>query len=89
MQAKESGNKCSVVRKPAYTYANNKDASAQSDQRLCCSLFRYYTSRFYSQIFKPLANLYSRAGLFESNLVGNPEDRLSHDGAQMSFSTPV
>ena len=84
MQAIESGNKCSVVRKPAYTYANNKDASAQSDQRLCCSL-----SRFYSQIFKPLASLYSRADRFEPNLVGNSEDRLSHDGAHMSFSTPV
>ena len=38
-------------------------ASAQSDQRLCCSLLRYYNiSRFYSRNFKPLASFCSWAG---------------------------
>ena len=37
-------------------------ASAQSDQRLCCSLLREYNiSRFYSRIFKTLASFCDRA----------------------------
>ena len=35
------------------------------------------------QDLKPLASLYSWAGQFESYLVTNPEDRFSHDGAQI------
>ena len=35
------------------------------------------------QNFKPLASLWSWAGQFESNLVGNHEDRFSRDEAQM------
>ena len=47
-------------------------ASAQSDQRLCCSLLRYYNiSRFYSRNFKTLAGLCSWAGQFVSCLVGD------------------
>ena len=42
-------------------------ASAQSDQRLCCSLLRYYnTSRFYSRNFKTLASFCGCAGRFVS-----------------------
>ena len=48
-------------------------ASVQSDQRLCCSLTRWFnTSSFYIWNFKPLACLCSWAGRFESHLVANP-----------------
>ena len=47
--------------------------SAQSDQRLCCSLLRlYYTYTYYIQNFKSLASPCSWAGRFESYLVANP-----------------
>ena len=47
------------------SYANNKgaDQPAQSDQRLCCSLLRWYNiSRFYRRNFK-LASVAVQAGL--------------------------
>ena len=37
------------------------------------------------QNLKPLASLYSWAGQFEPYLIGNPEDRFSHDWAQMEL----
>ena len=37
-------------------------------------------------MFKSLASLCSWAGRFESYLVETPEDRFSHDEAQMAFS---
>ena len=47
-------------------------ASAQSDQRLCCSLLRYYNiSRFYSRNLKTLASFCDCAGRFVSCLVGS------------------
>ena len=50
-------------------------ASAQSDQRLCCSLLRPYNiSRFYSRNFKTLASFCGCTGRFVSYLVANPED---------------
>ena len=53
------------------SYANNKGAD-QPDQRLCCSLFRYYNiSIFYSRNFKTLASFRGCAGRFVSGLVGN------------------
>ena len=75
-----------VMRKPVYDKCEQQRrrsacASVQSDKRLCYSLLRYYnTSRFYIQNFKPLA---SRCSRFESYLVGNPEDRFSHDVAHI------
>ena len=57
-------------------YANNKgaDQSAQSDQRLYCSLPAYYnTSSFYIRNFKPLASFCGCTGQFVSYLVENPE----------------
>ena len=55
----------------------------QSDQRLCCSLLRYYNTYTWSiQNLKNLASLCSWAGQFESYLVENPEDRFSRDEAQ-------
>ena len=57
-------------------YANNKGASAQSDQCLCCSLLRWYnTSTCYSRNFKALASLCSCVGWFVSYLVENPTGR--------------
>ena len=47
-------------------------ASAQSDQRLYCSLHRwYYIFRFYSRNFSTLASFCGCAGRFESDLVRN------------------
>ena len=73
------------MRKPIYALCEQQRrrsacASAQSDQHLCCSLFRQYnTSTCYSRNFKTLASLCSRAGRFESYLVANPEDKFSRD----------
>ena len=65
------------MRKPVYAIYEQQRrrsacASAQSDQRLSCSLpGEYNTSTWYSQNFKSLASLCSWAGWwFESNLVG-------------------
>ena len=41
------------------------------------------------QNLKPVASLYSWAGQFEYYLVGNPEDRLSRDMAQMYWTQPL
>ena len=50
-------------------------ASVQSDQRLCCSLPRYYnTYTYYSHNFKTPASLCSWADRLMYNLVGNPDD---------------
>ena len=74
-----------VIRKPVYAICEQQRrrsacASAQSDQRLCCSLPRYYnTSSFYIQNFKPLSSFCGCAGRLVSYLVANPEDRFSHD----------
>ena len=78
-----------VMRKPVYAICEQQRrisacASAQSDQRLCCSLSRRYNMyTCYSQNFKTLASLCSRAGRFESYLVGNPEGRFSRDVAHI------
>ena len=62
-------------------------ASAQSDQRLYCSLhWRYNISSFYVQNFKPLPSLCGCTGRFESTLVTNAEDRFSRDEAQLKVS---
>ena len=80
-----------IMRKPIYAICEQQRrrstcASAQSDQRLCCSLPRYYnSSSFYIQNFKPLASVCGCAGRFESYLVGNPEDRFSCDEAHTLY----
>ena len=64
-------------RRPACT-------SAQSDQRLCFSLFgKYPIQTCYERNFKFPANLCSRAGWFESHFVGNPKDRFSRVAARL------
>ena len=78
-----------VMRKPVYAIYEQQRrrsacASAQSDQRLCCSLPRSHdTSSFYTPNFQPLPSFCGCAGWFESTLVANPEDRFSHDEAQI------
>ena len=80
------------MRKPAFCICENKDAdqlrgNREADQRLC---FRYTDSKspllpIYEN-FKPLAILCGYTAWFMSDLVGNPEDRFSHNKAHiMSF----
>ena len=72
-------------------FCHMRTTKAQISLRICTvwsapSLFAvrwYNTSSSYIQNFKPLANLCSRAGRFESYLVGNPEDRFSREEAHL------
>ena len=51
-------------------------ASAQSDQRLCYSLFgKYHMFTYYRWNFNILASLCSWGDWFETRFVGNPENR--------------
>ena len=77
-----------VIRKQAFCICENKDAdqlrgNREADQRLC---FRYIDSTIpiLPKIlnFKPLAILCGCTARFVWDLVGNPEDRFSHNEAQ-------
>ena len=82
------------MRKPAFCICENKDAdqlrgNREADQRLC---FRYTDSTTpllpKSEIsIKPLAILCGCTARFVSYLVGNPEDRFSHNEAHMPKSS--
>ena len=78
-----------VMRKPVlaiWEQQRRRSACAftQPDQHLCCSLLRWYnTYTCQIQNLKTVAGLCSWAGQFESYLVGNPEDRFSHDVAHI------
>ena len=66
-------------RRPACT-------SAQSDQRLCYSLFeKYHMKSCYRWNFNLPASLCSWGYWFETRFVGNPEDRFSREGAQLKL----
>ena len=77
------------MRKAGLCICENKDAdqlrgNREADQRLC---FRYTDSTIpllYIRNFKPLAILCGCTARFVSDLVGNSEDRFSHNEAQMS-----
>ena len=75
--------------KPAFTMCEQQRrrsawAFGQSNQRLYCSLLRWYNiSSFYIQNFKLLASFGGCAGRFESYLVENPEDRFPGEEAQI------
>ena len=57
-------------------------ASAQSNQRLSCSLIRRYHIKACSKRnYTILARLCSLAGWFRYDKIGNPEDRLCRDDA--------
>ena len=77
------------MRKPVFAICEQQRrrsacTSMQSDQHLYYLLHRWKkTSSTYIQNFKSLASLCGRAGEFESYLVGNPEDRFSHDVAHI------
>ena len=78
------------MRKPAFSICENKDAdqlrgNREADQRLC---FRYTDSKIAllpkSEISSNrLAIFCGCTARFVSDLVGNPEDRLSHNEAQL------
>ena len=78
------------MRKQTFCICENKDAdqlrgNREADQRLC---FRYTDSTISplpkSEInFKPLATFYGCTAWFVSDLVGNPEDRFSHNEAHL------
>ena len=78
-----------VMRKPAFCICENKDAdqlrgNREADQRLC---FRYTDSAIpllpKIRKFKPLTILRDCTARFVSDLVGNPEERFSHNEAQL------
>ena len=71
------------MRKPAFCICENKGAdqfrgNREADQRLC---FRYKdsTTPLLSKSFKPLAIFCGSTARIVSDLVGNPEDRCSHN----------
>ena len=79
-----------VVRKPVFCICENKDAdqlrgNGEADQRLC---FRYtditisLLPKYEISSLQPFLSLYS---LFVRDLVGNPEDRFSHNEAHMNY----
>ena len=70
------------MRKPDFCICENKDAdqlcgNREADQRLC---FRYSDSTIPKLPKSEILWLYSR---FVSDLVGNPEDRFSHNEAHI------
>ena len=79
-----------VMRKPAFCICENKGteqlySNCAADQRLC---LRYLIVKYlYSIIpnFKPLAIFCGCTARFVSDLVGNPEDRFSHDAAHILY----
>ena len=84
-----------VMRKPTFCICENKDAdqprgNREADQRLC---FRHIDSTIpllsISEISKPLAIFCSRTAWFVSDLVGNTEDRFSHNEAHILDSSLI
>ena len=77
------------MRKPAFCICENKDAdqlrgNREADQRLC---FRYMDSTILLLPKSKISCLYSSSVAvqpgFVSDLVGNPEDRFSHNEAHI------
>ena len=81
------------MRKPAFfAYAKTKTqislsvtAKVQADQPFFLLHVKYNPSSFKIRNFKPLATLCGCTARFVSDLVGNPEDRISHNEAQLRF----
>ena len=81
------------MRKPTFYMCQNIDADQlrgdrEADQRLC---FHYIDSTipllFKIRNFKPLAIFCGCTARFVLGLVGNPEDRFSHNEAQIISAT--
>ena len=76
------------MRKLAFCICENKDADQllgnwEADQRLC---FPYTESTIPLLLnLKPLAIFCNSTARFVSDLVGNPEDRFSHNEAHLNF----
>ena len=76
------------MRKPAFCICENKDAdqlrgNRKADQCLC---FHYMDSANpLLPNFKPLAIFSDCTARFVSDLVGNPEDRFSHNEAHIAL----
>ena len=73
------------MRKPGLCICKNKDAdklrgNREADQRLC---FRYLDSTIPLLPQSEISSLYGCTARFASDLVGNPEDRFSHNEAQI------
>ena len=84
-----------VVRKPFFCICENKDAdqlrgNSEADQRLCLR-YKYSTIPLLPSLqnFKPLAILCGCTAQFMSDLVGNPEDRFSHNEAHIMWFLAV
>ena len=74
-----------IMRKPAFCICENKDAdqlrgNREADQRLC---FRYTDSTIPLLPKSEIASFCGCTARFVSDLVGNPEDRVSHDEAHL------
>ena len=84
-----------VVRKPAFCICENKDAdqlrgNREADQHLCFSLMDSTIPLLLkSKKIKPLAIFCGCTARFVSDLVGNPEDRFSHNEAHMIIDTVI
>ena len=76
------------MRKPAFCICENKDADQLRGNAKLISAFVFATQivqslYFLSTNFKSLTILCGRAAWFVCDLVGNPEDRFSHNEAQI------
>ena len=67
-----------------FAYAKTKTQISSWSAPLFSLHRRYNPSTSYIQNFKPLAIFYFCTARFVSELVGNPEDRFSHNEAQIS-----
>ena len=83
-----------VVRKPNFCICVNKDAdqlrsNCAADQRLCFTYIDSTISPLFKSKddFKPLAIVCDCTARFVSDLVGNPEDRFSHNEAHLTTSS--
>ena len=77
-----------VMRKPDFCICENKDTdqlrgNCEADQRLC---FHYMDSTI-PLLSKTLAIFCGCTDRFVCDLVGNPEDRFSHNEAQIAYET--
>ena len=76
------------MRKPAFRICENKDADqlrshSTADQRLC---FRYIDTTIPLLSKSEISNFCGCTAWFVSDLVQNPEDRFSHNEAQLKYA---
>ena len=71
------------MRKPAFCICENKGVDQRHGDRAADQ--RHCLSNIFSSLINPKlsANFCCRTARFVSNLVGNPEDRFSHDTAHI------